>query len=224
MSPRKTIGDITTHENGDFFLNGDAILTLVFEQRCARARNQESLYESIDGSDNIEANFGVGGRDEATLENVAFLKPCLKQQHYDQLGSFRRFAFYMLEMLTSLNPVGSQQKKVQFSTLSIREHTVVEGDHPYCRQPPALSLGWHIAHDTPDIPIDLYEKMRAELCLTNTIESDDSIEADSLRLPRRHRRQLRLSASERQEWLGNCQCEDNLNANIDKLPKLWLSV
>ena len=92
------------------------------------------------------------------------------------------------------------QRKVGFGSLSIREYTVVEGDHPCCREYPALMLGWKVAHDTPDIPVELYEAMRAP----QGVEMDRSLvkEVQDMRLPRRHRRDLRLDVVTRRRWLG----------------------
>jgi len=84
------------------------------------------------------------------------------------------------------------RKRVSFDTLAIREYTVVEGDHPCCREYPALSLGWEVLHETCMIPLDLYEAMR----------SPDSRDDNVIRLPRRNRCQLRLTPAARRRWLG----------------------
>jgi len=86
-----------------------------------------------------------------------------------------------------------ERLKVTFGSLTIREHVVIEGDHPCCRFPPALELGWEISKETWHASIDQYEALKAP---------SGSVKEDGSQLGRRSRQELRLSAETRRLWLG----------------------
>ena len=53
------------------------------------------------------------------------------------------------------------KKSVSFSTVNIREHQVIVGDHPYTSDSLPLSLGWAHAEEPRVVDIDTYEIIRS---------------------------------------------------------------
>jgi len=76
------------------------------------------------------------------------------------------------------------QKGVSFSTVQIREYSLILGDHPYCSGGPPLSLGWdHSEAET--VPIEVYERSRG---------------------PRKSQSQLKMGSEMRKDILARCGC------------------
>ena len=75
-------------------------------------------------------------------------------------------------------------RRVSFASLEIREYPVVPGDHPLCSSGCPIELGWDYARSS-EHSLDHYE---------------------SVRIPRRHRDQLRLSMEERESLLSANDC------------------
>jgi len=52
----------------------------------------------------------------------------------------------------------SDKKQVTFSSIEIRTHSIIVGDHPSCSLP--LSLDWAYVPESIDFPIEVYESER----------------------------------------------------------------
>lgn len=63
---------------------------------------------------------------------------------------------------SSSSSTSSTKKSVSFSTVNIREHQVIVGDHPCAAGSLPLSLGWAHATESRVIDIDTYEVIRSE--------------------------------------------------------------
>ena len=78
------------------------------------------------------------------------------------------------------SPTTTGRKTVKFSSLTIRSHAVVLGDHPCCSSGCPLELSWEHEGET-ELSIDEYETSRPQ---------------------RRSRNQMRTTWLERREWLS----------------------
>mmetsp|Transcript_35164 Transcript_35164/g.51646 ORF Transcript_35164/g.51646 Transcript_35164/m.51646 type:complete len:274 (-) Transcript_35164:42-863(-) len=85
------------------------------------------------------------------------------------------------ETLSSVSKT-KKRKSVGFAHIHIREYNQVLSDHPCCRSGPPISLGWdHV--ELKSVSMDHYEEHR---------------------VPRRTRRQLKMSCDERRDLLKVC--------------------
>jgi len=62
---------------------------------------------------------------------------------------------------TNTTSTSASGKSVSFSTVNIREHKVIVGDHPCTTGPLPLSLGWAHAEHSRVVDVDTYETVRS---------------------------------------------------------------
>lgn len=90
----------------------------------------------------------------------------------------------------------SNERRVSFAALQIREYNQVLGDHPCCSSGPPISLGWdHV--NTRRVDINEYERTRS---------------------PRRTRRQLKMRSDERRNILVSLN-DSFTNAELRKMDR-----
>lgn len=76
---------------------------------------------------------------------------------------------------------GALPKSVSFTSVEIREYNVIVGDHPCCSAGFPLTLDWEY-REIDNIEVDIYE---------------------AVRMPRRHRDELKISPEERSQLLSD---------------------
>jgi len=62
---------------------------------------------------------------------------------------------------TNTTSTSASGKSVSFSTVNIREHQVIVGDHPFAAGSLPLSLGWAHAEHSRVVDVDTYETVRS---------------------------------------------------------------